>query len=154
MIDILAVLFLLILFVLVAQMQPKAILEKAGIFCIVGGTGAVLHRLFSCAVIRYQINIGSYLQKILQQYQPDIVALMYDLLSIAVGIIFVCRAGKQDARQNTRLLILALLYLIPASVFPFFAFSSASVMLLISAIALVIGTIKQRILLRSDPGGR
>lgn len=149
MLDILAVIVLILLLILIAYLPFEEILRKAGVFLAIGGGFAIMQILLYCVFSISHIDIPSYIQRILNDWTPGIWKIIYYLSSIALGLFFVIKAGKISSKRSVFLFFSALIFFIFTAINTFFSFLSTTMIILISSISLVIGTIKQQITLHS-----
>lgn len=150
-IDILAIVALISLFIFIINLPSKKILERSAILCIVVAIFAIFHGIIILLEVRYHITVPSFIQQAaVNIYKPKIVEencylyvlqMSYYIFSILVGFIFV--KNNRLKKISILLLIIGLIHLILTIIITIVSLSSISVMLFLSSVSYIIGIIKQ-----------
>ncbi len=142
MFDILAICAVIILLLLSLGLDSEVILSKTGAFCIIGGIVALIHMLVYTVCRKTESVLPELVQKLFDDYPPDLFSLIYYLLAVLAGGFFVYISKNQAPGNRILTLILSSVFLILTCINMYLSFSFVSVTLFVSSSASVLTAVK------------
>ena len=143
MFDMLAICGVIILLLLSLGLESEVVYAKAGIFCIIGGAVALMHMLFYAAFRKVESVLPKFVQKLLNDYPPDLFSLIYYLLALLAGGFFIYISKNQSPGSRSLTLALSSLFLILTCINMYTSFSFIAAALFVLSAASVLAAVKQ-----------
>ncbi|MGI6742695.1 MAG: hypothetical protein ACOX4O_03430 [Eubacteriales bacterium] len=143
MFDMLAICAVIIILLLSLGLDSEVILSKAGAFCIIGGVAALIHILVYTAFRKTESVLPEFVQKLFDDYSPELFSLIYYFLALLAGGFFIYISKKQFPGKWNLTLALSSVFLILTCINMYLWFSFVSVMLFVSSAASVLTAVKQ-----------